>query len=96
MTEPNPLVYRDFKYGTEESRKAGEAEFERVQRLLEEGLKRRAQSFEERLRSRYLASGGDEDSWQREKSGIISEARRQQTVHGDDVARRLSASRYGG
>jgi hypothetical protein len=95
MTE-DALVFRGTKYANEDARRNAEREYERVQRLIEDGRAKRAAAFEQRLRERYVAAGGDESEWAAEKAGILKRAREEMTIAGDDAVRTRSASRYAG
>ena len=60
----------------------------------EDGDAARRAVFERALHDRFLSTGGSEADWQREKAGIMAEARKQAAVAGEDVIRQANALRY--
>jgi hypothetical protein len=74
-------------------------ERDRRQAEIEATRRRQNEETEALLRRRFLAAGGSEDEWTRERESIAGEHRRRQVAHAeaqDEVVRAGSASRYRG
>jgi hypothetical protein len=68
---------------------------ETSERVAQERHEKLAQTFEDRLKVRFLQTGATEEDWTRQREAIITKAREQAILERADVARTLNRSRYG-
>jgi len=95
MSDLDEMTFGGHVYATREIAARARAEAQEAQQRVEEARARRAAEFEAALKVSFLGTpGATEDDWQRERGGILAEARKQAALAGDDAARRASAARY--
>jgi hypothetical protein len=94
MSEMNQ-PYEPFRWADPAIKERAEAERQESQKRLEDAQRTRAAHFEGELKARYLATGATEAEWQREKDAVLTEARKQAALTGEDVPRSANRARYG-